>query len=82
MSTEVRIHRVVLDGVAAAERPATVAAFRAELTHLLSTHQPGPHGTVAPERPGRSAPEPGSPRAVGEEAARAVHARLLREAGS
>lgn len=73
-----------MEGVDPADRAEAVSAFQAELTRLLHRWPAVPDLTqvraddLVRPRPGVTgpAPRPGSPTAVGEQAALAVHARL------
>ena len=79
--TIVRIRRLVLDGIAPEQRGEAAEAFQDELSRLLARW---PVGSATDHDPVRArpgvpgpAPAPGSPAAVGEQAALAVHRRLL-----
>ena len=80
--TTVRIRRLVLEGVEPERRGEAARAFEDELGRLLARWPagvtPGDEDPVH-ARPGLigPAPTPGSPAAVGEQAALAVHRRLL-----
>ena len=86
-ATTVRIRRLVFDGVEPSGRAEAAAAFEGELTRLLLRWpvgvEPGPGDPVRP-RPGvvGPAPAPGSPAAIGERVALAVHAAILQRGTS
>lgn len=80
--TTIRIRRLVLEGVDPDRRGEAAKAFQDELARLLTRWPAGStpaDGDPVRARPGVLGPPPvsGTPAAVGEQAALAVHRRLL-----